>query len=551
MPDGINLSSKKTDSSRRSWPAAGVCAVAGWYLFQFFGNATLGYIRTHSLFRWWAYQWVNPESETQHGLVVLALSAWLLRRNLVRSGAGGSSWSGRALAAMVAGLALHGLGFVSEQARVSIGGLLLFAWGVAALGGGSRWGRASAFPLAFMAFAIPINALDSAGFWLRMWVVDFSAAAAHGFGVAVIKNGTQLLAPDGRYDYDVAAACSGVRSLTALAALSLLVGYLRFRPFLVRAGFLALSVPLVLAGNVIRVISIVVAAHLGGPAWGDRAHEVMGYGVFAIVLGGVLLAAELAARVRPAWVDPAPSPGGSGRPGAGAPSPAGEGGRPWAAAAGAILAAVCVGAVLNHVAHSPSRGQLGIALRADGLSPVELPTFLGSNWIGRDAEVTDVERRILPADTGYSRKTYVSLADPRNGVFLSIVLSGRDRTSIHRPELCLVGQGWTIRDSYVHRFGRGDGFPARVLRVEKAVAAPGGRVVVPQLVAYYFVGGDVVVADHWERIARDAWNRVIHGRADRWAYVLLQTGDSDGDAAALARIQEVLDATLPAFQRSN
>ena len=537
-------------SSRRSWAAAAVCALAGSYIFQFFGNATLGYIQTHSLFRWWAYQWVNPESETQHGLLVLALGIWILGRNLSRAGAGSTDWSGRALAAMAGGLALHALGFVAEQARVSIAGLLLFAWGAAALGGGSRWGRASAFPVAFMVFAIPMNALDSAGFWLRMWVVDASAAVAHGLGIAVIKNGTQLLAPDGRYDYDVAAACSGVRSLTALAAISLLVGYLRFRPLVVRAGFLALSVPLVLAGNVVRVVTIVLAARAGGPAWGDRAHEVMGYGVFAIVLGGVLLASDLAARARPAWVAGAPDTGPP-EPGPQAP-PAGEG-RPWAAASAAVLAAVFTGAVLNHVAHAPARGRVGIALRADGLSPVELPTFLGSSWMGRAAEVTAVERQILPADTGYSRKTYVSLADPTKGVFLSIVLSGRDRSSIHRPELCLVGQGWTIRDSFIHRFGRGpgDGFEARVLRVEKAVAAPGGRVVVPHLVAYYFIGGDIVVADHWERIARDAWNRVVHGRADRWAYVQLQTGDSDGDAAALGRIQEILDATLPVFQRRN
>ena len=34
---------------------------------------------------------------------------------------------------------------------------------------------------------------------------------------------------------------------------------------------------------------LAAAAQAGGPAWGDRAHEVMGYGVFVIVLGGVLL----------------------------------------------------------------------------------------------------------------------------------------------------------------------------------------------------------------------------------------------------------------------
>jgi len=48
---------------------------------------------------------------------------------------------------------------------------------------------------------------------------------------------------------------------------------------------------------------------------------------------------------------------------------------------------------------------------------------------------------------------------------------------------------------------------------------------------------------------RDAWRRVVRGRADRWAYVLMQTDAADGEAAALARMQAVLDGTLPVFQR--
>ena len=63
-----------------------------------------------------------------------------------------------------------------------------------------------------------------------------------------------------------------------------------------------------------------------------------------------------------------------------------------------------------------------------------------------------------------------------------------------------------------------------------------GKVIVPQLVVYWFVGGDTIVASHWQRLARDAWNRVAHGRADRWAYVLMLTDATDGDAAALSEL---------------
>ena len=72
----------KRSLTRSRVAAAIVCAAAGIVLFQFFGNATRGYIPTSSLFYWWGYQWVNPGSETEHGWLILGASGWLFWRNL-------------------------------------------------------------------------------------------------------------------------------------------------------------------------------------------------------------------------------------------------------------------------------------------------------------------------------------------------------------------------------------------------------------------------------------------------------------------------------------
>ena len=139
-------------------------------------------------------------------------------------------------------------------------------------------------------------------------------------------------------------------------------------------------------------------------------------------------------------------------------------------------------------------------------------------------------------------------------MYLSIVLSGRDRTSIHRPEICLVGQGWTIRGSARHEFrwpppDAGRVLPVTLLRIEREVPGPGGRPEkVPALFAYWFVGADKVVATHAGRMLHASWDRLRHLQAHRWAYVTVQTHALDGEAAALARMQEVLGHTLPEFQ---
>lgn len=544
----------------QAWCAL-ACALAGAALFHFFGNAGRGYIDSASLFYWWGYQWLNPASETEHGWVILAISLWLMWRQ-GRGGGHGAGSPAPAAVAMTTGLLLHAAGFAAQQARLSIVALLVFAWGVIRLAGGPRGGKAALFPLAFMLFAIPAGILDEIGLPLRLWVTDAGETIARTAGIPVLRSGTQLLAPDGRFNYDVAAPCSGVRSLMALTALSLLFGYLNFRSWWRRGLILALALPLVYLGNVARIVAIVFAAQWAGPAWGERAHAVMGYGVFVIVLGGVLAAI---AALRRGWpergeVEPAvpsrldsPARGAAGAATPVRPGRLGTAGSTWVALAVVVLVGAEMG-FLHRLAQRSAGGEAGVRLAADGLNPVELPAFIGTEWIGQRIEVSAVEREILPPDTGYSRRLYANVADRRRDVFLSIVLSGRDRTSIHRPELCLVGQGWTIEGATWHTFrhpggGTAGTFVATVLRVRRERPSAQGRVVPPHLVAYWFVGGDIVTPSHWARFGRDAWNRIARARVDRWAYVLMQTEVSDGETAALARMQAVLDGTLAAFQR--
>lgn len=542
--------------SRMRRAAVLACVAAGAVLFLGFGNATRGYIDTPSAVTWWVRQWLNPDSQMEHGWVILGLAGWLLARNLRRSeieirssefGDRSSDAVWPAALAMGGALALHLAGFVAQQTRLSIVALLLFTWGMLALAD-RRVARSAAFPLAFLMFAIPVDVLDSLGFWLRLGVIRISTTLAHAAGIAVARSGTQLFAPDGRYQYDVAAACSGVRSLMALFALSLLIGYLQLRSGWRRAAVLGLALPLVLAGNVVRIAAIIVAAQLGGQRWGERAHDVMGFGVFAMVLGGVWAATLWLGREEKTRAGPmTPAVSADGR--------AAGFGRTMLSVAGVVVV-LATGeiAFLAKLRAAPARGGAGVRLAADGVNPVALPAFVGADWIGRRAEVTAVEREVLPADTGFSRRTYVDLRHPGHGVFFSVVLSGRDRTSIHRPELCLVGQGWTIASTTAQAFRRpGAGpessLPATLLRTTRLL--PGGNAPLPALVAYWFVDGDTIVGTHAERLWRDAWNRLRHGRADRWAYVLLQTDATDGEAAALARMQAVIDGVLPVLQAAN
>src|SRR5437899_1414743 len=81
-----------------------------------------------------------------------------------------------------------------------------------------------------------------------------------------------------------------------------------------------------------------------------------------------------------------------------------------------------------------------------GVKLVEGQPFLPEKaglWTGGEKTgLTSDERAVMPADTEGVRRIYSD--DKGHQVYCSIVLAGRDVASIHRPELCLTGQGWQL-----------------------------------------------------------------------------------------------------------
>jgi EpsI family protein len=437
---------------------------------------------------------------------------------------------------------------------VSIVALLIFTWGVLTLAGGRRWGRAAVFPLGFLLLAMPVNFLDTVGFNLRLAVSERSFGLAQALGVGLVRNGTQLVSSDGRFQYDVAAACSGVRSLVALLALALLLGYLGFRSWWARLILAVACLPYVVAGNIARVLFLVLVGEKFGAGAGSKLHESSGVVVFLVVLGLLLATAALLRRL--GFAKAVVEGSASAEDSVGGAAEAGDVGfaavgRDWRTPLVVALMAILVAGAAAWLDTRQHESVAGVRLTEGGDAPAELPSFLGTEWAGREAAVSAVERELLPADTGYSRKNYVSVADLRRQVFVSVVLSGRDRTSIHRPEICLVGQGWTVSSRARQEFGVGEeAVPATLLRIEHAAMdAKGAPVTVRSLLAYFFVSDSGVVPTHAGMQWQDVLSRLRHLRAERWAYIVVQSVVNDGDeAAALARMQQVVAGVWPGIR---
>jgi hypothetical protein len=157
---------------------------------------------------------------------------------------------------------------------------------------------------------------------------------------------------------------------------------------------------------------------------------------------------------------------------------------------------------------------------------MHLPGFvnIGSGFVGENAEITTAERTILPKDTEFARKNYRDF--PRHdNILLSIVLSGAEQQSIHRPEACLPAQGWSIanQEDIPIKLDSGHELTVRNLTIKRTITFNGQSATRTDYNMYWFVGENVTTPSQFMRVFLSSWDRIVHNRAHRWAYVTVES----------------------------
>ncbi|HTR42042.1 MAG TPA: exosortase/archaeosortase family protein [Pseudomonadales bacterium] len=252
--------------------------LAAWLaLFQFLGNSTFGYSHSPSLFGWMymAYNSQGVSGDDAYGNLIPFLVAglfWWKRRELLALPL--KIWL-PALLIVGFGLVMHIAGYLIQETRLSILAMFIGIYGLTGLTWGPAWLRHSFFPFFLFIFCVPTSVvLLPITFPLQILVSTLTEWVAHNIlGIGVLRVGTQLLDPLGTYRYDVAAACSGIRSLTAIFLFATVCGFVMFRSPWKRLFMMVLVVPFAILGNLLRMLLIIIAAVMGGQEWGNYVHE--------------------------------------------------------------------------------------------------------------------------------------------------------------------------------------------------------------------------------------------------------------------------------------
>jgi exosortase len=134
-----------------------------------------------------------------------------------------------------------------------IAGLIWTFWGYARF-------RTLSFPLVLLATMVPLPTLvyNAISAPLQLFASDVSTNLAQMLGVAVYRDGNVIHLAN--TSLGVEEACSGLNSLSALMVVSLLIGYLICPRVSIRVVLFALSIPLSIVVNILRVTGTAIIA---------------------------------------------------------------------------------------------------------------------------------------------------------------------------------------------------------------------------------------------------------------------------------------------------
>ncbi len=229
--------------------------------------------------------------------------------------------------------------------------------------------------------------------------------------------------------------------------------------------------------------------------------------------------------------------------------------RKWIVLVAALVLMAGTGGLLAKLHSSQKLGLPGVkthALARTQRLEVELPERV-LDFRSEPLEVDKVTLDYLPLDTSFGQRRYHAPDGFEAG--MNVVLMGADRTSIHKPQLCLTGQGWCINPEassetrvrieapYSYEM------PVMKLICTAAPSANGIPANARLIYVYWFVADNALTARHGERMWWMAKELLRTGVLQRWSYVTCASTCLAGqEDATFERMKKFIAAAVPEFQ---
>ena len=189
----------------------------------------------------------------------------------------------------------------------------------------------------------------------------------------------------------------------------------------------------------------------------------------------------------------------------------------------------------------PGKLQMNIAL------PERVLDFTSTN-----VPEPEVAIGYFPKDTSYAERRYTS----PNGINIqsTVILMGADRTSIHRPEYCLPGQGWTIAKKEIVTIPINGNSPynLQVARWNLTISykkLSGETATMAGIYVFWYAANNDETPDHDKMIEHLTMNLFRTGDLQRWAYISYFVPCLPGqEDASFAETKRLIATQVPQFE---
>jgi exosortase len=227
-----------------------------------------------------------------HGPLIIAASLWLVwqsRDRLKAAVIAPAPILGWVI--LLCGLVLMFLSRTQDVLTVEVFSVIPSLIGCVLLSAGWSWLRILAFPIGFLVFAVPAPdwMIDAATVPLKVLISDLVTRVLYAAGYPIAQNGVMIMI--GSYQVLVKDACSGMNSIFALSAIGVFYAYaFRWESKLRSILLLAAIIPITIAANFLRVITLVLMTYYGGVDLIEGVvHDLTGIGLFVAAVALLFL----------------------------------------------------------------------------------------------------------------------------------------------------------------------------------------------------------------------------------------------------------------------